>query len=104
MQAVQYLAYGGYEQNRVVDLPAPDASEGEVLVRMRMVGVNPLDNTFRSGKIFFAKPENLPRIGGHTGVGGVVEATVPAFSPGQRVFVAGQGFGLLVDGTWRELV
>ena len=69
MQAIQYLAYGGYEQNRLVDLPRPAPAVGEVLVRMRTVGVNPLDDTVRGGQIFFATPENLPRVGGQTGVG-----------------------------------
>jgi len=104
MKAIQYLAYGGYEQNRLVDLPQPRPAEGEVLVRMRTVGVNPLDDTFRAGHIFFATPENLPRVGGQTGVGIVVESTVKDFNPGERVFVTGRGFGLLVDGTWREFV
>ena len=104
MQAIQYLAYGGYEQNRLVDLPRPAPAVGEVLVRMRTVGVNPLDDTVRGGQIFFATPENLPRVGGQTGVGVVVESTVEDFKPGERVFVTGRGFGLLVDGTWREFV
>jgi NADPH:quinone reductase len=104
MKAIQYLAYGGYEQNKLVDLPAPRLTEGQVLVRMRTVGVNPLDDTVRAGHIFFATPENLPRVGGQTGAGVVVESMVPSFAPGDRVFVTGRGFGLLVDGTWRELV
>jgi NADPH:quinone reductase-like Zn-dependent oxidoreductase len=104
MKAIQYLAYGGYEQNRLVELAPPRPAEGEALVRMRTVGVNPLDDTLRSGRIFLATPENLPRVGGQTGVGIVVESTVKDFEPGERVLVTGRGFGLLVDGTWREFV
>jgi NADPH2:quinone reductase len=104
MKAIQYLAYGGYEQNRLVELSTPRPADGEVLVRMRTVGINPLDDTLRAGRIFFATPENLPRVGGQTGVGVVVESTVGEFKPGDRVFVVGRGFGLTVDGTWRELV
>jgi len=44
--------------------PGPAANDGQVLVRMRTVGVNPLDNTFRSGHHYAATPENLPRVGG----------------------------------------
>jgi hypothetical protein len=44
------------------------ANDGQVLVRMRTVGVNPLDNTFRSGHHYAATPENLPRVGGQMGV------------------------------------
>lgn len=104
MKAIQYRAYGGYEENAVVDLPIPRPGKGEALVRMRTVGVNPLDDTFRAGRIFFATPENLPRVGGQTGVGEVVESNVEGFKPGDRVFVTGRGFGLIADGTWREYV
>ena len=46
MKAIQYRAYGAYAENRFVDLPAPAANDGQVLVRMHTVGINPLDNTF----------------------------------------------------------
>jgi NADPH2:quinone reductase len=84
MKAIQYLAYGGYEQNKLVDLSAPRLTEAQVLVRMRTVGVNPLDDTVRAGHIFFATPENLPRVGGQTGAGVVVESMVPSFAPGAK--------------------
>src|SRR5262245_66438694 len=66
MKAIQYQAYGGYQENRLVDVERPIPKDGEVLVEMRAVGINPLDNTFRSGHIYLSKPENLPRIGGQT--------------------------------------
>jgi len=49
MKAIQYRSYGDYSENRLVDLPQPALRDGEVLVAMRTVGINPLDNTFRSG-------------------------------------------------------
>jgi len=49
MKAIQYRAYGGYEENRLIELPMPEIGRGEVLVQMRTVGINPLDDTFRSG-------------------------------------------------------
>lgn len=104
MKAIQYRAYGDYQENRVVDVDRPRPKDGEVLVEMRAVGVNPLDNTFRSGHIYMSTPENLPRIGGQTGVGVVVETRSPDFKAGDRVFVRGPGWGLVADGTWREYV
>jgi NADPH:quinone reductase len=104
MKAIQYSAYGGYAENRLVDIPAPIASDGQALVEMRTVGVNPLDNTFRSGQIFIATPENLPRVGGQMGAGVVVEPRNTSFKAGDRVFVTGPGFGLVADGVWRDLV
>ena len=103
-KAIQYSAYGNYEENRLVELDRPQPSDGEVLVKMHTVGINPLDNTFRSGHIFFATRENLPRIGGQSGVGVVVETKTANFKVSDRVFVTGPGFGLLADGTWREFV
>jgi NADPH:quinone reductase-like Zn-dependent oxidoreductase len=104
MKAIQYQDYGGYEENRLVDVPVPDIGEGEVLVEMRSVGINPLDDTFRSGHIYLATPEKLPRIGGQTGVGVVVGTKAAGFSAGDRVFVTGKGFGIIADGTWRQYV
>ena len=49
MKAIQYRSYGGYSENRFVDLPQPPFKDNEVLVAMHTVGINPLDNTFRSG-------------------------------------------------------
>ncbi len=104
MKAIQYRAYGAYAENRFVDLPAPAANDGQVLVRMHTVGINPLDNTFRSGHHYAATPENLPRVGGQMGAGIVVETKSPSVKVGDREFVTGPGFGIIADGTWRELV
>src|ERR1700731_4588800 len=104
IKAIQYRAYGAYAENRFVDLSAPAANDGQVLVRMRTVGINPLDNTFRSGHHYAATPENLPRVGGQMGAGVVVETKSPSFKVGDRVFVTGPGLGVIADGTWRELV
>jgi NADPH2:quinone reductase len=49
MKAIQYRAYGGYAENRLVDVPLPTPTDGQVLVDMQTVGINPLDNTLRSG-------------------------------------------------------
>ena len=103
MKAIQYRAYGGYAENKLVDLPAPAANDGQVLVRMRTVGINPLDNIFRSGHDYAATPENLPRVGAQMGAG-MVETKSPSFKVGDRVFVTGPGFGVIADGTWRELL
>jgi NADPH:quinone reductase-like Zn-dependent oxidoreductase len=82
----------------------PQPKDGEVLIEMRAVGINPLDNTFRSGHIYISTPENLPRIGGQSGVGIVVDTLSRDFRVGDRVFVKLPGSGLVADGTWREYV
>jgi NADPH:quinone reductase-like Zn-dependent oxidoreductase len=104
MKAIQFQAYGSYEENRLVEVDCPKPKDGEVLVEMRAVGINSLDNTFRSDHIYLSTPENLPRIGGHSGVGVVLETRSADFKAGDRVFVKGPGWGLVTDGTWREYV
>ena len=104
MKAVQYRAFGGYEENRWVELQRPSPSDGEVLLRMTTVGINPLDNTFRSGRHPAATNQNLPRIGGQSGVGLVIDTRSSVFEIGDRVIVAGGGFGRTVDGTWCEFM
>jgi NADPH:quinone reductase-like Zn-dependent oxidoreductase len=104
MKAIQYRAYGDYAENRLADIPPPLPVDGQVLVQMRTVGVNTLDNTFRSGRFYAATPENLPRVGGQMGAGVVVESKSPRFKAGDRVFVTGPGFGIIADGVWRDLV
>lgn len=104
MKAIQYRAYGGYQENRLVEVEAPRPQDGEVLVQMRAVGINPLDNTFRAGHIYLSTPANLPRIGGQSGVGVVVESRSAGFKAGDRVFVRATGAGLVADGTWREVL
>src|SRR5258708_27152444 len=87
MKAIQYRAYGGYAENRVVDLPAPAANDSQVLVRMHTVGINPLDNTFRSGHHYAATPETMPRVGGQMGPGVGVETKSPNFQAGDRLLL-----------------
>src|SRR5215467_11439455 len=71
---------------------------------MRTVGINPLDNTFRSGHFFGATPENLPRIGGQTGAGTVAASKSDAFKVGNRVFVRGLVSASWPTAHWREFV
>ena len=87
-----------------MDIPEPEAADGQVLVDMKTVGINPLDNAFRSGGHFAAIAANLPRIGGQMGAGVVVGPGSSKFKVGDRVFVTGPGFGIIADGVWRERV
>jgi NADPH2:quinone reductase len=104
MKAIQYRSFGDYSENSLVELPQPSLKDGEVLVAMRKVGINPLDNTFRTGHHYGSTLKNLPRIGGQTGAGVVVATKTDAFKVGDRVFVRAPGFAITADGTWREFV
>ena len=49
MKAVQIATYGGPEVLEVVDVPEPQPTDGEVLVRVRAATVNPVDAFTRAG-------------------------------------------------------
>ena len=77
-----------------VDLPRPVPGKGQVLVRVKASGVNPLDLKIRSGAATHAKPQ-LPAVLGMD-LAGVVEAVgegVTAFKPGDEVYGMTGGVG-----------
>src|SRR5260370_38707473 len=63
IKAIQYRAYGAYAENRFVHLPAPAATDAQVLVRIHTAETNPLVNTFRSRHLYRATPASYPRAG-----------------------------------------
>jgi NADPH:quinone reductase len=87
-----------------VDLPRPDPSAGQVLVRVHASGVNPLDTKIRAGKAAHAR-QPLPAVLG-LDMAGVVEEVGPgvtAFRPGDEVYGMVGGVGGL-QGTLAENV
>ena len=87
-----------------VDLPRPVPAAGQVLVRIRASGVNPLDTKIRAGKAPHAK-QPLPAVLG-VDMSGVVEELGPgvtAFRRGDEVYGMVGGVGGL-QGTLAEFV
>lgn len=72
------------------DLPDPQPKDGEVLVRVRAVSVNPIDTYLRSGAV--KAPLPMPYILG-CDLAGVVERAPSGsrFKPGDRVWATNQG-------------
>lgn len=90
MRAVVFDGFGGPEVLRVAQVDEPHAGPGEVRVRVKTVGVNPLDWKIRSGWAPF--PVVLPYVGGLE-VAGIVDeigVDVDAVSIGDEVFGLGQ--------------
>lgn len=92
MKAVRLHAFGGPDVLVYEDAPTPEVRPGEVLVRVRVAGLNPPDWYLRDG--YRALPPewrpnaSFPLILG-TDVSGVVEAVAPdvdAFSIGDEVY------------------
>ena len=78
MKAVRVRVGGGVE---VVDVDVPEVGEGELLVEMRMCGVDGTDL-----EKAFGRPLTPPMLG-HEVVGVVAESRAEGFEEGDRVFV-----------------
>ncbi len=66
------------------ELPVPEPGPGEVLVRVRTAGVNPLDNMIIRGEVKMIVPYRFPLAMGNELVG-----TVEALGPGANRFAVG---------------
>jgi len=89
MRAAVIEAYGGTDRFALREVPEPPApGTGELLVRVRAAGVNPMDAKLRSGKFRLFVHERFPLVLG-SDLAGEVEAVGPEvtdFEPGDRVF------------------
>jgi NADPH2:quinone reductase len=99
MRAIRVQAFGGPEVLRLEEVPELRAPrDGEVLIRLRASGVNPVETYVRSGQ--YAGLPSLPYTPGSDGAGIVVavggsDTTGPAV--GDRVYTSGS-----VTGTYAE--
>jgi NADPH2:quinone reductase len=93
MRAIVVRAFGAPEVLTVESVPDPVPAPTQVLVRVRAVGVNPVDTYIRSGA-YAAKPQ-LPFTPGSDGAGDVlaVGSEVTGFAPGDRVYIANDNLG-----------
>ena len=98
MRSIRVNEFGGPDVLKLEDVPEPSPAAGQVLVRVRAAGVNPVDTYIRSGA-HAIKPQ-LPYTPGLDAAGEVVVVGegVTRLSPGQRVYVAGS-----LTGTYAEL-
>ncbi len=91
MRAIQFTEFGGPEVLHVADLPERHPAEGQIRVRVRAVGINPIDWKVRSGMM----GGELPKVTGQE-VSGVVDALgdgVSDVSLGDEVFGPAAGGG-----------
>ena len=85
MRAVTVSEYGGTPV--VGEIPAPEPGAGQVLLRMRAAGVNPMDATLAS-RAWRPAPATFPMVLGADGAGVVERASEGArrFSRGDELF------------------
>ncbi len=88
MRSIVVREFGGPEVLRLEETPNLTPISGQVLVRVRAAGVNPVDAYIRTGT-YVQKPA-LPYVPGSDGAGEVegVGSDVHGFARGERVYVA----------------
>lgn len=88
MQVVGIENFGGRERLKILEMPVPEPEEGEVLVRIRTAGVNPVDWKIREGYFKDRLPHRFPLIPGWDMAGEVVGNGHAArrFQPGDPVY------------------
>lgn len=98
MKAIRVHEFGGPEVLRLEDAEEPRPGAGQVVVRVRAAGVNPVDTYIRAGA-HAVKPQ-LPYTPGLDAAGEVeaVGEGVKSVRAGQRVYTAGS-----LSGTYAEL-
>jgi NADPH:quinone reductase-like Zn-dependent oxidoreductase len=87
MRAAVIDGYGGSDRLVVREIERPEPGVGQLLVRVRAAGVNPLDWKMRRGEMRRVKPVKFPWVPGYD-VAGVVEelgVEVDSFTPGDAV-------------------
>lgn len=98
MKAIRVNEFGGPEVLRVEEIDAPRPGAGQVVVRVKAAGVNPVDTYIRNGA-HVVKP-NLPYTPGLDAAGTIesVGEGVERVRAGERVYTAGS-----LTGTYAEL-
>ncbi|PYC83792.1 alcohol dehydrogenase [Streptomyces tateyamensis] len=84
VQAVVFERYGGAEVLQLAELPEPVAGQGEVRVRVRAAGVNPIDCKIRRGEFSGGQPA-----AGLRTLGNEFAGVVDAVGPGVTDFAVG---------------
>jgi len=102
MKAIRVHKTGGPDVLQLDEVPDPAPGEGQVVVRVHAVGVNPVDTYIRAGA--YARMPSLPYVPGTDGAGVVkaVGAGVRTVAVGDRVYMAGTA-GETSTGAYAEL-
>ncbi|WP_047244417.1 zinc-binding dehydrogenase [Chromobacterium subtsugae] len=99
MRAIVRQQYGGPEQLRIQDIPAPQAGADEVLVRVRAFGLNRAEQYFRQGLW-----GEVAAVSGIECAGEVAHDPGGVLPPGQTVIALMGGMGRSRNGSYAEFV
>jgi NADPH:quinone reductase len=88
MKAIRVHEFGGPEVLKLEEIPTPKPDAGQVLLRVRAIGVNPYDTYMRAGTYAIKPP--LPYTPGSDAAGTIeaVGSGVTKVKPGDRVYTA----------------
>jgi NADPH:quinone reductase-like Zn-dependent oxidoreductase len=102
MRAIEFDTYGGPEVLQLREISPPAPSEGDVLIDVHAVSVNPIDWKIRSGRMAGGTPLASAMITGRDGAGVVTTAAKgadPSLAGRRVAFLAPRG-----KGTWADQV
>ena len=84
MKAVRFDSYGGIEVLQVADVPMPEPSRGEALVKVKAASINPGEAKIREGLMHAMWPATFP-----SGEGSALAGIVTKPGPGVDSFAVG---------------
>ena len=84
MKAVRFDGYGGIEVLHVADVPTPEPSRGEALVKVKAAAINPGESKIREGLLHAMWPATFP-----SGEGTDLAGIVTKVGPGVERFTVG---------------
>jgi NADPH:quinone reductase-like Zn-dependent oxidoreductase len=88
MEAIVFEEFGGPEVLRLAEVDEPSPGPGQVKLRVRAAGINPMDAKIRTGSVRIRRTETLPAIPGFEAAGVVTEIGdgVEGLAVGDEVF------------------
>lgn len=105
MKAVIIKEFGDRSKLIYTDVEKPNVCEGEVLIRIKAAGVNPVDTKIREGLLAKRLPNKLPIVLGWDLAGIVVDTGHSArrFKPGDEVYAYARRM-VIQNGTYAEYI
>lgn len=97
MKAIRVEEFGEPGVMKLVEVPMLEPEPGQLLVRVKAAGVNPVETYIRAGT--YARKPALPFTPGNDGAGVIekIGAGVKEFAVGDRVYLAGSSSGTYAE-------
>lgn len=105
MKAIAINEFGGPDKLQLMDLPVPEPQTGEILIKIKAAGVNPVDWKIRKGLLQGRLPHEFPLVPGWDAAGIVAKVGngVQHFAERDEVYAYCRK-AIIKDGTYAEYV